>query len=436
MLRAGFGGLVLSVKTDERATWEEYCREAGRQDDLVIFGPDEPWRFNILDHELNRKGRGAGITENIVALLTTVLEVAQRNVSRHGGEDSAFWTGMNRQLLRNLADLLAMAKGRISIPDMYRAVISAPASIAQKQSEEWRAWSDCWRWLNEAHARPKSGDQATDFEAVKNFLLVEYPNLSEKTRSVVVATFTSMVDVLKRGVLRRLFSSETNLTPEATEQGKIILVDLPVKEFGEVGQFAQVCWKHTFARSIERRDVRRNPRPVFLWADEAQHFVTSYDAMFQATCRSSMVATVYLSQNISNFYEALGGEAKAKAGIDSLFANLNTKVFHANGDPETNEWAARLIGRSRQYMTNSNSSREAGDMAAALAGLSGLGGPGNLSAGLTECFEYQLQPQEFTRLRMGGPDNGGIVDGIVFQNGRQFPETGLAWQLASFKQRS
>ena len=91
--------------------------------------------------------------------------------------------------------------------------------------------------------------------------MLEYPNLSEKTRSVIVSTFTSMIDVLNRGLLRELFSGTTTLTPEAVEDGKIIVVDLPVKEFAEVGQFAQAIVKHSFQRSIERRCVAESPSP-------------------------------------------------------------------------------------------------------------------------------------------------------------------------------
>ena len=124
------------------------------------------------------------------------------------------------------------------------------------------------------------------------------------------------------------------------ERGTILVIDLPVKEFGEVGLFSQVLWKIAFQRAMERRSLKGSPRPVFLWADEAQYFVTSpNDMQFQTTCRSAGVATVFLSQNVSNFYAALGNGERGKAEADSIFANLNTKIFHANGDPVTNEWA-------------------------------------------------------------------------------------------------
>lgn len=435
MLKAGFGGLVLTAKPDERQAWEGYCRAAGRLADLATFGPDEPLRFNVLDHELNRKGSGAGLTENIVNLLSTILEVADRNSGSGGGrEDEGYWKRANRQLCRNLVDLLSLAKGRITIPDLYQAVITAPTSRAQARSDDWRSQSACFRWLSAADERAKTPRQQADFAIVADYFLVEYPALSEKTRSVIVSTFTSMVDVLNRGIFRDLFSTETNITPEEVTEGKIILIDLPVKEYGEVGLFAQVLWKHAFEKSIERRLAVGNPRPVFLWADEAQNFVTSYDMQFATTCRAARVAMVLLTQNYSNFIAALGGEQKARAETDSLFANLNTKVLHANGDPVTNEWAASLIGRTRQLLASGNSSYGPDDLASMLIGLPGLRSCGSASSGFSEAFEYEVQPQEFTRLRTGGPENDWCVEGVVFQNGRVFRESGRTWLPVTFRQ--
>lgn len=438
MLRAGFGGLVLTAKPDERALWETYCREAGRHDDLVVFGPSSPWRFSFLDHELKRDGGGAGLTENIVNLLSTVLEVAERSTAAGGDgrEDSGYWKRANRQLCRNLVDLLVFAKGRVTIPDLYRLVVSAPTAREQLASEEWKQSSFCFQCLADADTRGKGSRQQTDFEIVADYFMQEFPALSDKTRSVIVSTFTSMVDVLNRGLLRDLFCTGTNITPAAIQQGKVIVIDLPVKEFAEVGQFAQVLWKYVVQRDIERRDVLLSPRPAFIWADEAQHYATSYDTSFQTTCRSARVATVLLTQNYSNFIAALGGGEKARAETDSLLANLNTKILHANGDPVTNEWASGLIGRSRQCLANGSSSYSAEEQANAVLGLSWLGASGSTSGGFSETWEYEVQPREFTRLRTGGTANRGVVDAIVFQNGKVFEGSGRTWLPVTFRQKA
>src|SRR5207247_381588 len=109
-LAAGFGGLVLCTKRDEADLWRRYCRETNRSDSLIIFGPQQPqqrYRFNFLNYEFSRPGAGAGLTENLVRLFTTVLEVAERHRGQSGAQD--FWQRTTKQLLRNSLDLVTIA---------------------------------------------------------------------------------------------------------------------------------------------------------------------------------------------------------------------------------------------------------------------------------------------------------------------------------------
>ncbi len=436
MLANGYGGLVLTAKTDEIDTWIKYAIETNRTGDLILFGPGAKPRFNFLDYEMTRQGNGAGLTENVVNILSTVLEVAERNSGNGGRSDESYWVRANRQLMRNVVDLIVLAKGRISVPDLYRVVISAPTSSNQIRSDAWKKNSTCFRWLTEADKREISPSERADYEIVADYWLIEFPNLSEKTRSVIVSSFTSMIDVLNRGVLRDLFCKETTLTPDAIEQGKIVLICMPVKEFGEAGLFAQILWKYAFQRSIERRDLSKNGRPVFFWADEAQNFLTSYDMEFLTTCRAARVATVFLTQNYSNFVAALGGGEKGRVETDSILANLNTKILHANGDPVTNEWASGLIGRSLEFFVNGGTSRPSIDQTPIFQLMLGLQSDATESTGFSTSYEFEVQPKAFTQLRTGGPANKMIVEGIVFQNGRIFKSTGKSWMQVRFNQRT
>ena len=430
-LRAGFGGLVLTAKPGDRANFEDYCRREGRLNDVALFDASAAHRYSFLDEELNRKGSGAGLTENIVNLFSTVLEIAERNSGQGGREDEGYWMRALRQLCRNLVDLLVLARGRVTIPELYRVGVSAATGFEQIRSDEWKKQSFCFQCLADADGKAKSPRQQRDFELVADYFMQEFPGLSDKTRSVVLSTFTSMVDVLNRGILRDLFSSETTIRPEDAFDGRIIIVDLPVKEFAEVGQFAQVLWKYCFQKVAERRDIAANNRPVFLWADEFQLFSTSHDALFQTTARSARVATVYLTQNYSNLLAAFGGE-QSRADTDSLVGNLQTKVLHGNGDPVTNEWAASLIGRTRQFFMNMNSSFEPAD---AWSQLMGLHEDPRTSAGMSEQMEFEVQPRVFTSLRTGGPANRWCVEGLVFQGGRVFETTGTTWLKVTFDQQ-
>ena len=229
-----------------------------------------------------------------------------------------------------------------------------------------------------------------------------------------------MADCFLRGLLRNLFCSELTVTPEDTFRGRIILLNLPVKEYNELGQFAQVLFKFVWQRAVERRipsgidrkTAQETIRPVFLWADESQFFVNSYDALFQSTARTSRACTVYLTQNLPSYFSAFGGQ-NARSDAESFLGNLQTKFFHANGDPVTNNWAADTIGKTRQVQfyggLSDNQTRTA------------MGAPHqNQNAGGSLVFEYLVQPQEFTMLRTGGTECDLQVDAFIFQGGRRW----------------
>ena len=112
-LRHGFGGLVLCAKPGEADTWREYARLAGRGDDLVVFSPSAPYRFNFLDYELQRPGAGASLTENLLQLFMTVAEIAGRGAGTGGQENEGYWQRSLQQLLRNAIDLLVVATGTV-----------------------------------------------------------------------------------------------------------------------------------------------------------------------------------------------------------------------------------------------------------------------------------------------------------------------------------
>jgi hypothetical protein len=208
-------------------------------------------------------------------------------------------------------------------------------------------------------------------------------------------------------------------------------VDLPVKEWSAVGRTAAVLWKYCLQKAVERRtdNADGRGRPLFIWADECQHFASRYDSLFQSTARSSRAATVYLTQNYPSLVAALGGEAGGRAMTDSLLGNMGTKIFHANSDRETNQLAAELVGRRLQLLRNfgRGASLTLGGQASAGA---------SASCGRAEHMDLEVQPMEFSTLRKGGPEHGWAPEALVFQNGRLWSATGRTWQKVSFRQRA
>jgi hypothetical protein len=431
-LAAGFGGLVFCAKHDEVRAWQEYAKISGRSDDLIIFNAENPWRFNFLDYEVQRKGRGAGLMENLRKLLVTIGEITKRDAGKEGGgqQDGAYWEDTKNQLLRNLIDLVLMAKGRITVSDLFDVLNSAPSSLDQTRSADWQKNSALFQYLKEAYLRPKSKAQEGDYDVVHDFWMQKFPKLAEKTRGIIESTFTAMTDVLNRGMLKALFCKETNITPQAVEDGKIIVIDLPITEYSEVGLYAAAIWKYCTQMSLQRRDVATSPRPVFLWQDEAQHFILNSDALFQSTCRSYKVSNVILTQNISNFFAQMGGKS-SESLVKSLFGNLNTRVFHANGDSDTNTWMSESIGKGRILMANSNTSRDPADAMTAALGI----GASRTTAGVSEIYDFLIQPAVASTFRTGGPANRWLVDSVIFRSGWCFHATGRPYLFYTFSQK-
>lgn len=422
-LRAGFGGLVLTAKVDEAATWLNYARETGREADVILFSPEqEKYRFNFLAYEMRRQQRGAGLTDNIVKLFLTVVEARERAKSR--GDGDPFWQQALEQLLRNAVDLIQFSdrKNELSVLTIRKVVRSAPKTLQEVESDAWMERSFCMQLLGEANAREKMPREAQRLQLVGEYWLQEFPSMAPETRASVEAMFGATADIFLHPPLDDLFGTSLTVIPEMTHIGRIWIVDLPVKEFGPAGRFAQIIVKLLWQQAAERRKGESDPLPIFLWADEAQEFVNEHDVPFQDTARSARACTVFLSQTLSNYHAALGGSDRARALTTSLLGVLQTKIFHANTDPETNEWATRLFAKEWQFLATSSMSHSERGGATATGG-------GNQS------LQDMVQPGEFLTLRTGGDEHSRQVQAIIGQGGRRWRATGKPVLRTTFIQQ-
>lgn len=397
-LKAGYGGLVLCGKKDERATWVEYAKQCGRLNDLIIFSEKNPFRFNFLDYEMTRTDRGGGETINIVKLYMTIHEMSHKTGGGQGSEDR-FWESALNRLLTRLVELIKLAQETLSIENMYRIIVSAPRDQGAFANDNWVNSSYCVSCL------VKASDNAADsdsFRLVDAFWTQEFPALDEKTRSIVIESAMALFEPFMFGLLKELFTTTTNIKPEITQDGKIIVVDIPVQSHAELGIYSQSIFKYLWQMAIERRHVDEKPIPNFLWVDESQFFLNNHDMLFQTTARSSRVCTVFLSQNISNYYAVMSGGSRYKEMTDSVLGNLSTKIFHAQNDYITNKWASDTIAEDWHMVSNFQSG----------AGQQGA------SSGAGEQLVHQVRPVEFTLLRNGGSLNHYQVDAIMTIAGR------------------
>jgi len=350
-----FGGLVLCAKKEERRQWEQWADEVGRTDDLVIVDATGKYRFNFLEWEASRPDASGGLTINIVAILDEIAGAISTSAGKAagGGGDNRFWEDSLHHLNINLVDLITFAGLRVSLPLMQDILNSAPLGLAQVADQKWLENSICAQTLVEAEkaAAKASDDVRADFEQCRKYWLQEYPLLSEKTRSIITLTFSMLAHPFITRPMRKLFASDTNIKPEDTFDGKIIIVDLPVQDFRMAGRVASLAWKYCFQIAVMRRSPPAEGylRPVFLWADEAQNFVTEHDAVYQAVARSAGGCTVYLTQNLASLRRVLGNDDAVQSllGTDARGAinqQLRPKAEEATSENTPEDLKGTLRG--------------------------------------------------------------------------------------------
>jgi len=432
LLLENFGGLVLTVKPTDKDDWIKNCKLTGREKDLIIIGPEHQHSFNFLDYEIQNSVGSHAFTSNIVQVLKTVIVAGKEK--EHSRGDDQFWETALNMLIFHVTDMLMLAYGTVSVQLLYDVVQSLPKGDqdgVRHQENEESAFEKAFTLAREKVVKKievwkksiskakiirlqKQGLYETTFlEAIpdaKLFKLVDQffcetlKNLSEKTRSIIDFSFTGFLFQLMREPVYSLFCKyPSTTTPNDSAAGKIILIDLPVKNYHEAGRSCQILYKYMWQRAMEKRKIEANSKPVFLWADEAQNFLHEHDADFQATARSSQIATVYITQNLHCYFSVMGG-AKSEHRVKAFLGTLNTKIFMANADIETNEYASQLIGDA--FFEDLSS---------------GVTVAENFSQSQNKSHKLEriLRPEAFVKLKTGGPLNNFLVECILHRQGDQ-----------------
>jgi len=202
------GGVILAAKNGEdRTMWIEEFAKAGRQDDLLLFAPDQPLRFNFLAYEMNQ---GGGQTRNITKTLMTIGE-SLRSSDANGREDADFWNREQERLLYNAIEMVKLAMGPFTAPDLQRFISTAAMSPEDFNKQ---AWLDSYHnhALRAAHASPKTPLDRHDYELARTYWIDEFPAMADRTRSSILVGVMGILHVFNTGLVRELVST-ADLTP-------------------------------------------------------------------------------------------------------------------------------------------------------------------------------------------------------------------------------
>ena len=413
MLSLGYGGMVLCAGHDEKETWMSYAIETGRENDVIVVSSDTKHRFNFIDYEFKRDSSYIKRVDTVVSLFRDAFELSMRQNSM--GND-AFWLEASVEFVKNSLVFLEAAQRdtetSISLSDVKMLSIRVPRNTTEREkrlnsydkTKVGTPKEDIFATLYfKALEVYKSEEieplQKRTIGAAISYFVDQFVILPERTRESVVMTVGTVIDKLISGTTYEYLNTDTTFSPTNAFHGKIIILDIPITEYGDAGRLVQVILKRIFQNEITQRKVTEYTAPVFLWSDEFQNFTTEFDRSFMNIQRKYRACTFYLTQTIGNIADELGNIQAAK----NLIGQFQTAVFHANADPETNTYAAERVGRTYQTRTAISSSEFMG---------------GGMS--ITPTYAYQVEPTELLELRTGGEINDLIVDAVIIKSGKPF----------------
>jgi hypothetical protein len=416
------GGLILASSLDDRAFWERVFALAGRSTDLLVFEPGGPLQFNLIDYEMQNGADARELTQCFL----TIDETLKRRKKGGDGKNEAFWEGGKERLFYNAIVLIRLATGKLGAPELAEFINGAATKPEQLRDEQWRKGAHC-QCLQQAMAAAKSQVDEFDANQAIDFWLGQWPAMDPEVRSNLLTDAMNVLHTLCSGEIRILLSSGTSVSPATLEQGKWVLVNMPVHNKGAGGLAVNAAWKYAVQRHVLRRQAAEETAPIVIWCDEYQNVANSFDSAFLAECRKHRGAMVVLTQNIHSFHTATKDDSQGHH-TKALLGNFSVKVFHALADSETAVFGSDLIQKDKEVFIGGNVSG-AGNLFEQLMGKS------EFSGSFSERYEPIVQPRVFlSGLRTGGPANDFECDAIVVKSGEPFAN-GQSWLTVTFSQK-
>ncbi len=420
LLAKGYGMLVIPAKISDGPAVVKMCSDMGRK--VILFGPGHPHRFDPVGYELSQ---GVPV-EAVAAYINTLVRLAARQSAGGTGDDGYWQTSCDRATLMQLS-LAVLARGTASLRDLYRLVNSLPRAAADFHDPAWLK-SFCARCVLRADRRARGKPDAQRRLRLVTDWLEEWAGLAEKTRTIVQSCLSNTFFRLVATECGELLCGGTTVSPDDLMGGAVLVVATPYLQFREAGQLTLQAWKLAVQRAVLRRKMTAASVPVVVWADECQFTASEEDKAVQTVARESKLINVNITQNIPVLYDSLGGQ-KAQHMVDAWLGCLGLKIFCANAEPATVDFAVKTCGQRFQAVGGGTIDTAKWNPVDHLLGSARTG---------THSYSMQLHPNvpasTFGRLRKGAKENHYLVDCIIYYGGKTF-SNGKPYTKVTFDQR-
>lgn len=310
ILDAKVDGLVAQVRAD--------ARRAGREQDVVVFGPDGDTGFDLFSSLR---------TLNDVERLTRRLMFSVDNF----GRDNAFWAQSSTAMISAALALL----------------VSSGQPINFETAIEWMRQ---WFLSHETPVAIRVVARSIENQRRAHPLLagaldqvVMWPALDPRTRSNLQACLLNVLHPLLTPAAADSFAADNrpSLNPEAAAEGKICIVSVQaLREPGLAKLFFRLA-KQDFFDAVQLRQQSAH-RLCGMIADEFPLVVTEEDIEQLATVRSKGCFVIAAIQGLESLTKRLG-----PVGGRAALNNLNNVVFMRCREAETAMFAYMTPGMRR-----------------------------------------------------------------------------------------
>ena len=262
------------------------------------------------------------------------------------------------------------------------------------------------------HFDELSTSHKADLDVALEYLLCQWPELDDRTRSNIESTWSSLASKFTYDPLRSMFSSgRCDWLPEQiSHEGLIVIVDISVLGYSrDLSRTCQILIKTVHQRAWLRHTYKPGCcNGVVCFEDEFDFLASRFDPYFHKVCRESAIAPICISQNILGLAAEEFGEQMPGSKTLGFLGMFGVRFFLQNNETLTNDQAANLIGKEWRDVDGWSAGQSHEH--------SHFGVSGNKQ------LTHIIEPIEFTRLMKPDGDNP-LAEAICFNSGRSFNAT-------------
>lgn len=321
------GMLVLDVKGNYYLKVQEFAKNCGREDDLIIINLGGKYKYNPL-HKPNLK------PSVLAHRLKTILLLFSPNNSE------SYWLDKVEQILTECIKLCRLYNnGYVTFEEIHK-LISVDNYYLEKIKILRSKFSN-----NEF-----SDNDIYNLISSLNFFQKEFLSLDLRTLSILKSEITRITNVFVSDyeTYKTFNPKEEELNffgfEDLINTGKIVVLNMNISEYKILSKIIATYLKLDFQTEVMARlanNFKNSERIVAFISDEYHEYCTLSDSEFYAQSREAKCINIVATQSYTSLLNTLNN----KYSVDVIIQNLVNKFWFRTDDIFTIESAQKQIGK-------------------------------------------------------------------------------------------